>query len=339
MRPTLMGPLAYRVLKQLAGGEFRSGEGLAAHIGVSRGSVWNAVRELEDAGLEIYRVRGRGYRLREPVSLLDADEVRGRLSARSQVTVEIVPSVPSTNTLALERARRNASSGSVVVTEWQTAGRGRLGRAWHAPLAGALAFSLVWRSAQGAAFLSGLSLAVGIAMVRALTAQGVPNVQLKWPNDVVWRDRKLAGILIEMQGDAWGPTCAVIGVGLNVRLPVSLVRLIDQAVVDVETAAGRSVDRNALLAAMLVELETVLERFETEGFDPLRAEWQRLHAWQDRKVAITLPDGRVESGIARGVDRDGALLVAARGTVRRYHSAEVSLRLASRSGLRMREPT
>jgi len=334
-----MSPLAYSVLKQLAGGEFRSGEGLAMQIGVSRGSVWNAVRELEDAGLEIYRVRGRGYRLRETVSLLDADEVMRRLPAGSRLAVEIVPAVPSTNTLALERARRNAPSGSVVVAEWQTAGRGRLGRMWQAPLAGALTFSLVWRSAQGAASLSGLSLAVGIAIARALRTQGVADAQLKWPNDVVWRDRKLAGILIEMQGDAWGPTCTVIGAGINVRLPASMARLIDQAAVDVETAAGHPLDRNALLAATLTELETVLEGFGREGFGPLRAEWQRLHAWQGRKVAITLPDGRVESGIARGADRDGALLVATRGTVRRYHSGEVSLRLAARSAARLREPT
>lgn len=332
-----MKPLAYRILESLAAGEFRSGEALAHALGVSRGSVWHGVRELERAGLEIYRVRGRGYRLRQPLSLLRPAEVTRGLGGRGRrFAVEVVGTVGSTNTLALERARGNAPSGTLIAAEWQTAGRGRLGRAWHTAVAGALTFSLVWRFAQGAAFVSGLSLAVGVALVRALQKLGVPDVKLKWPNDLTWRGRKLAGILIEMQGDALGPTCAVIGIGVNIRLTQALRRHIDQAATDLESACGRVVDRNAVLAGILTELDSVLEAFERHGFAPLRAEWQRNHAWEGRQVTIHLPDGRRERGVARGVDDDGALQVAVRGSLRRYHSGEVSLRLPPRAASRSR---
>ena len=333
-----MKPLTYRVLNRLAAGDFHSGEILAKDLGVSRGSVWHSVRELEAAGLEIYRVRGRGYRLQQPLSVLDAAAVRRHLGRHAPgLALELVDSVGSTNTLALTRAQANAPSGTVIVAEWQTAGRGRLGRSWQAGIGGALTFSVVWRFTQGAGFLAGLSLAAGIALARALKTLGVADAGLKWPNDVVWRGRKLAGILIEMQGDALGPSCAVIGIGLNVRLSDAVRRQIDQAATDLETACGRMLDRNTVLARILIELRSVLEAFARDGFAPLRAEWQRRHAWQDRSVTVALPDGRRESGVARGVGEDGALIVAARAGIRRYHSAEVSLRSMPRATESARE--
>lgn len=325
-----MKPLTGRVLRMLAPGDFRSGEALAKALAVSRASIWHAVREIEAAGLEVYKVHGRGYRLQQPLSLLDAAEVRRHLGrSAAKFSLEILDSAPSTNTLALERAAGGAASGSVVAADWQTAGRGRQGRPWHAAIGGALTFSMIWRFPQGAGFLSGLSLAVGVAVVRALQSLGAGEVQLKWPNDVIWRGGKLAGILIEMQGDALGPSCVVIGIGVNVRMPESVREIVDQAVADLEAACGRSVDRNAALAAMMNELHCVLETFTKAGFTALRAEWEHYHAYQDARVTIALPDGRRETGIARGVSGDGALLLATAEGVRSYHSGDVTLRAVS----------
>ncbi|MGQ0749878.1 MAG: biotin--[acetyl-CoA-carboxylase] ligase [Betaproteobacteria bacterium] len=333
-----MKPLTYRVLQSLAPGGFRSGAALAQAMGVSRGSIWHAIRELEEAGLGVYRVRGRGYRLEQPVSLLDAGSVKKLLGAHAgSLALEFASAAESTSTLAMRRAREGAPSGTVIAAEWQTAGRGRHGRPWHVALAGGLIFSLVWRFAQGAGVLSGLSLATGVAVVRAVRSFGASDAGLKWPNDVVWRGRKLAGVLIEMQGDALGPTCAVIGIGINVRLSAAVRARIDQPAADMESACGAPVDRNAVLARLLLELAAVLARFEGESFGPLRAEWQRYHAWQERAVTVSLPDGRTESGVARGVDQAGALILSTRNGVRHYHSGEVSLRLRrspSRAGAR-----
>lgn len=335
---SLMKPLTCRVLKSLADGEFHSGEALGRSLGMSRASVWNAVRELGATGLEIYSVRGRGYRFPQPLSLLDSSEVEGHLGHRAdRYTLEIADSVGSTNTLLMRRAQAGAPGATVIAAEWQSGGRGRQGRAWHAGIGGALTFSLLWRFAQGASSLAGLSLAVGVALARAFAKLGIAGAGLKWPNDVMWRGKKLAGILIEMQGDALGPSFAVIGIGVNVRLSAAIRSRIDQDVTDLESAGGRTLDRNEVLALLLEELWGVLEAFAREGFGPLRREWQRRHAHQDRAVTVILSATRRERGVARGVADDGALLVETRTGMRRYHTGEISLRPGARQRLRRAE--
>ena len=225
------------------------------------------------------------------------------------------------------RPTRCAPGGSVIAAEWQTEGRGRRGRVWHATPGASLTFSLLWRFQQGAAALSGLSLAVGVAVARTLARLGVEGVGLKWPNDVMWHGCKLAGMLIEMQGEVTGPSAAVIGLGMNCRLPDALRDRIDQPVTDLAQIAGAAIDRNRLLAMLLIDLDRVLENFARAGFAPLRAEWQAQHVYQGRPVRLTLPDAGIIDGVASGVDEDGALLLETAGGVRRIHSGEVSLRL------------
>jgi BirA family biotin operon repressor/biotin-[acetyl-CoA-carboxylase] ligase len=174
-----------------------------------------------------------------------------------------------------------------------------------------------------------LSLAVGVAIARAVAAAGASGVALKWPNDVLWRAGKLAGILIELAGDALGPTAAVIGIGLNVRLSQATRARIGQATADLETACGAAPDRNGLLARLLIELGQTLQAFERDGFAPRRAEWQRLHALQGKRVTLILPDGTRRTGSARGAAEDGAFLLETRAGVERFHSAEITLRPAS----------
>ncbi|MBI4191060.1 MAG: biotin--[acetyl-CoA-carboxylase] ligase [Betaproteobacteria bacterium] len=322
-----MNALTFQALRMLADGEFRSGEAMARSLGVSRASVWNALHALDALGLDVFRVRGRGYRLAEPLSLLDRTAVERQLGAHApRFALEVLDSAESTNTLLMRRAAGSTPGGSVIAAEWQTHGRGRRGRPWHSTPGAALTFSLLWRFQQGVGFLVGLSLAVGVAVARTLTALGVDDAGLKWPNDVLWRGGKLAGILIEMQGDTLGPSAVVIGVGLNCRLPDALRERIDQPVADLATACGAAPDRNRVLALLLIELERVLNEFARSGFAPLRDEWQHRHIYQGKAVELALPDGGVVSGTAEGVAEDGALLLATRTGQQRFHSGEVSLR-------------
>lgn len=324
-----MRPLTTRVLRFLADGEFHSGEDLAHAFGVSRGSVWHAIRELEALGLDMYKVRGRGYRVSRPVSLLDAARIRSHLGALApRFSLELCTSVDSTSTRLLERAARGAESATVLAAEWQSTGRGRFARPWHAAVGGGLMFSLLWRFERGAGALSGLSLATGVAVARGLEALGASAVALKWPNDLLWGGRKLAGILIELQGDALGPTAAVIGVGINVYLSEADRARIGQPAADLETACGAAPDRNAALACVLAELHRVLELFGKEGFAPLRGEWERRHAHRDALVALVVSGGVRATGRARGVGEDGALLLETGAGIERYHSGEVTLRPA-----------
>src|SRR5471032_1954753 len=215
---TVMASICFDLLRLLSDASFHSGPILERELGAPRAGVSLALRELEHLGLKMYKVTGRGYRLAEPYDCLDAAAVRAQLGPRARrFRVELLDACASTNTLLLERARAGAPSGSVIACELQSAGRGRRGNNWQSGLGGSLTFSLLWRFAQGAAGLSGLSLAAGVAVARALAAGGAAEVQLKWPNDLLHAGRKLGGILIELRGDAQGPSAAVIGIGINVR--------------------------------------------------------------------------------------------------------------------------
>jgi biotin-[acetyl-CoA-carboxylase] ligase BirA-like protein len=176
--------------------------------------------------------------------------------------IEVVDQVGSTSTELLRRAQRRDIHGQVLAAEWQSAGRGRRGKAWTAVAGGSLTFSIGWRYEQGAGFLAGLSLAVGVAVVKALEAEGLAGVELKWPNDLVHKHLKVGGILVELNGDALGPSTVVVGVGLNVRLPAEIRRNIEQPVSDLTTVAGRgapAIDRNHLLARLSAELAATLD--------------------------------------------------------------------------------
>jgi BirA family transcriptional regulator, biotin operon repressor / biotin---[acetyl-CoA-carboxylase] ligase len=325
----VMTPLSFAVLRQLADGRFRSGTELARVLGVSRGTVWNAVHAIEAADLTVYKVRGRGYRLARSVSLLDPARIATHTGAfASRLSVEVVDCADSTNSLLMQRAAAGAPSGAVLAAEWQHNGRGRLGRVWHSGLAGALTFSVLWRFEHGASALGGLSLAAGLALARAVAKLGVREVALKWPNDVLWRGRKLAGILIEMRGDQLGPSAVVIGIGVNVMLSGGLAARIGEPAASLEEAVGE-LDRNRALGAVLAELVLVLDAYAQAGFEPLRGEWERWHAHQDRAVNVLFPDGRRETGRARGVGADGALLLETAHGARRLLSGEVTLRAAA----------
>jgi BirA family biotin operon repressor/biotin-[acetyl-CoA-carboxylase] ligase len=321
-----MNPLTLATLRLMGDGEFHSGEEVAAALGVTRATVWNAVREAGELGILVESVRGRGYRLDDPPVWLDAAAVAKLLGPRARrFRVEVVEHVDSTNSALLERAEAGGAPGTVLATELQSAGRGRRGRSWASGLGGALTFSLLWRFEQGAAALTGLSLVVGIAVARALASLGAADVRLKWPNDVLHEGRKLGGILIEVRGDALGPTVAVIGIGLNVRMPQALAARIDQPVTDT-AQAGAGADRNRLLASVLKELAELLDAFARDGFAPLEPEYRRWHALQDAAVQVNLGDGKPVQGRARGTADDGALIVETSEGLRRFHGGEVSLR-------------
>ena len=324
-----MTPHTLEVLRLLEDGEFHSGEALGRVLGITRGTISNALAEVDDLGLTVYKVHGRGYRLVTPVQWLARERVVGHLGKRaSHFDIEILDQTGSTNTDMLDRAMRGARAGSVLAAESQTQGRGRRGRDWHSTPGGALTFSILWRFDQGAGFLSGLSLVVGIALVRVLRKHGAANVMLKWPNDLLWRHLKLAGILIELAGDVMGPTVAVIGIGINLRLPESVKARIDRPVVDL-AGIGVAEDRNMLFAEILGELDSMLSKFSAEGFASFREEWDRSHAYQDKMVRVRMPDKSEIEGRVQGVGYDGALLLHTRSGPRKFYGGELSLRGAA----------
>jgi BirA family transcriptional regulator, biotin operon repressor / biotin---[acetyl-CoA-carboxylase] ligase len=329
-------PLTFALLRILSDGEFHSGEVLAQQLGISRASINNALHNLQQYDLSLYSIRGRGYRLNNPPQWLEKSQLIAHLGNESATFgLEILDSAPSSNTLLLQRAAQGAEHGSVLCLEWQSAGRGRLGRPWHAGLCNALTFSLLWRFDCGLSGLSGLSLAIGVALIRALNTLGIQGAQLKWPNDLLGNDGKIAGILIEAQGDMLGPSLVVIGIGINLTLPPQVRQRIDQAVSDLSQLSAGLPHRNLLLATVLRELDKVLREFSVGGFAALRSEWESYHYFQNQAVQLLLPDGVTINGIVRGVNAEGALLVEVDGNcngrpeIRTFHAGEISLRCAA----------
>lgn len=324
-----MTPQLLDVLRQLSHEVFRSGEDVARQLRISRASVHNAVREAEALGLRVQAVRGRGYRLAWPVTWLDAGTFSPSLftlGVRSRLERE----VDSTNDHLMARAPSGEPHKSMVVAEWQGKGRGRRGRVWLAGLGGGLTFSLLWRFNRPVSELSGLSLVVGLSLARVLREAGAARASVKWPNDILLDEAKLAGVLIELAGDMLGPSAAVIGVGVNV-LGIDVLRAqVDQSVTDLsEHLPVASLDRNALLLAMVTRLNADLERFDAVGFAPFRPEWEALHAHQNRRVRVFNGLGEAADGEAVGVDAAGALLLATERGLQRFHSGEVSVREAA----------
>lgn len=321
----------FPLLRRLSDGRFHSGEALAQALGLSRASVFNMMAQAEVMGLSVHAVRGRGYRLAEPVEWLDAEAITHGLGDLSKVyALHLHDSLASTNTALMAAALEGAADGTLVCAEHQPAGKGRRGRGWHSVPGGSLTFSVLWRFETGLQSMAGLSLAAGLAIARAINRHSRHPVQLKWPNDVLAGYRKLAGVLVEVQGDMHGTAFAVVGIGINVRLNAAQRDAIDRAVVDL-AELGIMVGRNRILADCLRELHAVTQTFRSQGFAALREEWQALDAYAGRPVVLTIAESHTQAGVAAGVDDSGALLLNDGGPLpRAYSGGELSLRLDMR---------
>jgi BirA family transcriptional regulator, biotin operon repressor / biotin---[acetyl-CoA-carboxylase] ligase len=324
-----MSTLTFPILHLLADGQFHSGEALAQRFNVTRATIWNALQHAENLGVEIFSVRGRGYKLPHAINLLDANAVLQAIGEqRAWFKLELLDEVTSTNTYLMQN--KQAAHASCVAAHMQTQGKGRRGRTWVSQLGASLTFSLLWRFAGGAAGLSGLSLAVGVALIRAMHELGVHQAELKWPNDVLVNEngmpKKLAGILIELQGDLEGPSTAVIGVGINLNLPKNLLNSIDQPAIDLAHASTKPINQSDLLGRILKHLADVLSIFETQGFVAVRDEWLSYHAYKNRPVRMLLPNGTESIGTVTGVADDGILMIETALGQQRFSAGEISLR-------------
>jgi len=317
------------LLKLLADGEFRSGQMLAETLGVSRTAVWKHLGQLAGRGLDLETVRGRGYRIRGGLDLLDAASIRAGLGAPAAALpreLQVVPVIDSTNSELMRRADSGASSGLVLAAEQQSAGRGRRNKHWVSPFAGSLYVSVLWEFSDGVAALEGLSLAVGVVVAAALARCGQPPVSLKWPNDILFGGAKLGGILLEIAGDAAGPCKVIVGIGLNVRLPAASAAGIEQPWTDLASLSGRPLPpRSVLLAALLHELLPLLADYQRQGFGHWQAAWQARDAYAGQPVTVISGERRT-AGIARGVNERGALLLETAGGMHPVYGGEVSLR-------------
>lgn len=318
------------LIKLLSDGEFHAGSEVGEILGVTRAAIWKQMQKLQDFGLEVESIKGKGYRLKNSLNLLDEKKIKAGMKQSEHLLsgLDIHDVVSSTNDLILKAAESNqAQSGHICLAEYQEAGRGRRGRQWVSPFASNIYMSLLWRFSGGASSLEGLSLAVGLAVVKALTDVGISGACLKWPNDILVNDKKICGVLIEMTGDASGSCSVVIGVGVNVRMPEQATEQIDQPWTDIVSSLNTTeVDRNEITARILDHVLAITKDFSLHGFEPLHEEWNSYDGYAGESIKLLMGDSEI-FGIGRGVGPDGGIRIELEdGSLEVYKGGEISLR-------------
>jgi BirA family transcriptional regulator, biotin operon repressor / biotin---[acetyl-CoA-carboxylase] ligase len=316
------------VLTALAGGEAISGATLAETAGVTRAAIWKQIETLRAKGVPIEARGASGYRLPWALQMLDEGAIRGQLPpavAARLGGLEVHWELDSTST-ELQRRLADAPDMSIVLAETQSAGRGRRGRSWLSPPGLNLYLSCLKRFDAGFAALSGLSLALGVVVLRALDSVGVAGAGLKWPNDLLSEQGKLGGILVELSGEYQGPCAAVIGIGLNLRLTEDLRAQAGQPSDDLATLSGGTPpDRNRVAAALIQALVDGLAEFERDGFAGFAQAYRPYDLLLGKSLHLTGALGELD-GIGAGVDARGALMLETSEGLRRIDSADVSVR-------------
>ncbi len=308
------------ILKQLADGDFHSGEVLGAQLGISRAAISKHIQGIREWGVDVFRVQGKGYQLAQAMTLLDQSVIQSQVNN----PVELHPIIGSTNQYLLDHVE-TLVSGTVCLAEYQASGRGRRGRHWVSPFGANLYLSIYWRLDAGMAAAMGLSLVVGVAIVGALEAMGVDGVKLKWPNDLYYQDKKLAGILVEMSGQAGAAAHLVIGMGINLAMRDNEGN-IDQPWISLAEVTGQSrIDRNALAINLIAALDRTLRQYEISGMQNFVERWNRWDNFIGRPVKLLMGANEVR-GIERGIDEHGGVLLETEEGLKSFIGGEISLR-------------
>ncbi len=321
-----------RLIELLADGKFHSGVQLATLLDVSRAAIWKQIRALQNNfGLSIESHRSKGYRLPQPLELLSKSKILSLLNDDTRDSlhaIHIHPIIDSTNTWLMSQAVDGMPSGSVCLAERQIQGRGRHGRIWVSPFGSNIYLSLLWRYDLSLTQLGGLSIACGVAVAQALHQFGVSGHALKWPNDVLWQRRKLAGLLLEVKGEVAGPSLVVVGIGLNTALTEAEAAEIDQPWVSLSHMPDVDARcRNNLAALLIKNLSRVMLEYPNTGLSPYLRQWERFDHYRGERVCLQIGP-RLVCGEYLGVAYDGSIRILVNGIPRSYNVGEVQLNRA-----------
>ncbi|MCO4798888.1 MAG: bifunctional biotin--[acetyl-CoA-carboxylase] ligase/biotin operon repressor BirA [Colwelliaceae bacterium] len=315
-----------QLIKQLSLGQFVSGQAVGEELGISRAAVSKHIRGLQEMGLDVFCVTGKGYRFSHPLLLLDKTLItQGLATGTLPIPVEVHSVIDSTNSYLLRRIPHQVKQGQVCVAEYQDAGRGRRGRQWISPFGSHIYMSMYWCLEQGISAAMGLSVVAALAVSDAIKQLYNLNVELKWPNDIYANGKKLAGILIDLEGQALEASHCVIGIGLNINMPAKAAENIDQPWTDLQSNVSDKIDRNQLVSTLINCLVTRLEQHKESGIVTMVDDWLKQDVYINKPVRLIT--GEKETlGICRGINTQGALLLEVDGQVKPIYGGEVSMR-------------
>lgn len=298
---------------------FHDGDAIGSKLNITRAAIWKIIKKLEEYGIEVNSIKNKGYSLHEPLLLLDKEKIVHEI-ANPNIPIDIFESIDSTNNFL----KKNLFSEKrrIAISEYQTQGRGRMGRNWQSPFGKNIYLSLSYLFDKDVSELHGLSLVVGIAVINAIKEIGItePMLQLKWPNDGVYQGKKFMGNLVELLSESHGYTKAVIGIGINVNMDSN--SDIEQEWVSLKQIINKYIDRNILCISLIHNLNYSLEQFEKYGLTYFTNQWQELDSVKDSKISL---NNQQITGIAKGVDQFGNLLIdIGDGNIKNFSSGEVT---------------
>lgn len=320
-----------KLITLLRDGEFHSGEQLGKSLGLTRSGIWKLIQQFPAWDIFVESITNKGYRIPQGLTLLEKEKILPFLTHHplpQKIDIQIFDTLPSTNDYLLNIAKEKTDKCVICLAEKQTSGKGRRGRTWTSPFAKNIYLSILWHFPKDACELSGLSLAISLAVVETLKIYGIKHpVGLKWPNDVLWNNQKLAGILVELSGETHSICSSVIGVGLNVNMSNTKGEPIPAEWADVQMLSDNPVNRNELTGVLLNELIKTLTVFQNQGFSAFIEKWKSFDLVAGKQVSVLTPTA-VFQGIGRGIDERGLFLLEDEtGALKSFSSGEVSVRL------------
>lgn len=306
----------------LSDGDCYSGSELGAKLKVTRSAVWKMIKKLQDYGVSIHSTPGTGYKLSEPLLLLDPKIIKKELSA--EVAITVLESITSTNDFFKLRASAANKTIHCCFAEEQTKGRGRRQRSWHSPFGKNIYLSCRYPIQKDLSELAGLSLVVGLAVKSMLALVRLPECAVKWPNDVMCGEKKIAGVLIDVQAESHSGSIATIGIGLNVNVTAKNRSHIEQAWTSLRDEKKTFLDRNKIATLLIQSLLDYVKRFEQAGLSAFAKEWKATDFLAGKKITFQHHEGSI-SGTAMGVNEQGHLLLKlADSKVQSFSSGDVS---------------
>ncbi len=313
-----------KLVQMLNDGDYHDGNTIGQSLNLTRSAIWKAIKKLENYGINITSVKGKGYALQQPLLLLDPSIIMQHVQATQPIILEVFETLASTNTYLKTNDHNNAID--ICLAEQQTAGKGRLNRNWHSPFGQNVYLSCAYRFQQDISELAGLSLVICLAVIHTLTAYGInEKLAAKWPNDILWDGKKLAGILIEIQAESNGSCRAIIGLGMNVNMTNDNKQQITQPWTSMRSIVNQYIDRNLLCADLINNILTYIQRFESCGFIPFIEEWQRHDCLLGRTIQLTNFNKQI-TGKAVGLNHQGHLLLELNPEeTRAFSSGETSI--------------
>ncbi|SYX84555.1 biotin--[acetyl-CoA-carboxylase] ligase [Paenibacillus alvei] len=306
-------------------GEFISGEEISRRLDISRTAVWKQINRLRSKGYEFEAVPKLGYRLVQMPTQLDELSLLAKLkTSKLGHQLRIIARTESTQNDAAVWALEGAEDGAVIIAEEQTGGRGRQGKSFHSPAGKGIWMSLILRPQIPLQFTPQLTLLSAVALCRAMKRMSEVDLGIKWPNDILYEDKKVCGILTESSAEDERLVHVIAGVGISVNLEEhDYPEELRSKVTSLKIASGKEIDRASLVAECLFELEQLYKLYVEQGFAPIRTLWEAQSVTIGRSLSVTTPNGIV-SGVAQGLDDSGALIVLGEdGCYRKIFSGDV----------------